>query len=303
MAYTSYLQLSEASAYGVSDATAGQLNAASRLIDVALGRPEGLLWTPDGNGTPAYMTNKTASRSYQVPAGVAPGASVVITIPNAQFSFQQVGEVVILDAASPSLCEACVITATTASTLTLANVQFTHAANVTADFGLVIAEQAKMRRGAQMVHASRFPIAQILSGFNRYGFGKPPGQISDRIGYADVMLGIAVGIGGPPGWTQLDPTQWDVNEETGEILVLPYFSESGHLELRLRYVAGWSAATLPTQIKQAVANIVRSVIDTPFSANMKLLKAGDSTMERFSPSVIDTDTWALIQPYRVMAIR
>src|ERR1700691_5650267 len=118
MAYTSYIQSSEVATYGVSDATASQLSAASLLVDGELLRPEGLLWTPDGNGMPAYMTNKTSSRSLKIPAGVAPGSSVVITIPFTQFSFQQVGEVVILDAASQTLCEACVITATSGTTLT-----------------------------------------------------------------------------------------------------------------------------------------------------------------------------------------
>jgi hypothetical protein len=300
MVYTSYILPTDVAAYGVSDVAPEQLTAASRMVDAALLRPEGLLWTPDGNGMPAYMTNKTPSRSYIIPAGISPGTSVVLTIPNAKFSFQQVGEVLILDAANPSLCEACVITATAGNTLTLANVQFTHAANATADFGLVVAEQAKMRPGAQIVHTSRFPVAQILSGFSRFAPPKPPRQISDRLGYADLLLATAPGVNGPPGWTQLDPTQWDVNEENGEILVSPYFMQSGHLEIRMRYVAGWSISAIPGQIKQAVANIVRSSVDTPFSGNVKLLKSGDGTVERFRDTALDSDTITLLQPYKVV---
>ena len=136
-----------------------------------------------------------------------------------------------------------------------------------------------------------------------YAFGKLPRQLTDaRYGFEALLIADVIGLSGPPAWTRLDTTQWDINYNTGAILVLPYFLQTGLLEVRLRYVAGWSLANLPADIKQAVTNIVRSAIDMPFSSNMKLLKAGDATMERFSPSTLDADTKALLQPYKLVRL-
>lgn len=303
MPFVPYVQPSEYSQYGISDATSAQVNAACMVINNYLARPEGLLWSPDANGMPAFMTNLSPARSFALPAQVNPGSNVAIIIPNAQFGYPNIGEVVILDAATSNLAEACVVTATTGNTLTLSAVQFTHAAGATLDFGRTLLDELPVRPGSPVVRANRFPLAQILCGFSRYAFGKPPPQLTNaRYGYEAFLLAETIGLSGPPAWTQLDTTQWDINYNTGAIMVLPYFLQTGLLEVRLRYVAGWALANLPADIKQAVANIVRSAIDMPFSSNMKLLKAGDSTMERFSPSVLDADTRALLQPYKLVRL-
>ena len=51
-------------------------------------------------------------------------------------------------------------------------------------------------------------------------------------------------------------------------------------------------------IKQATANIVRATIDSEMGGNVKMLKAGNAAIERFSASMIDADTQALLAPYR-----
>ncbi len=301
MVFTPYLAASEYPAYGISDAKPHQVNRACRTVNTYLGRPEGLLWSPDANGQPAYMTGLNPTLSFTGSA-LAPGTGVTLTIANATFGYQDVGEVVILDRATPGLTEACVVTAASGNTLTLAAVQFTHA-TPTVDFGLTILEEAPVKMGTPLVRASRFPVANLLCGFSRYSFGKLPRQITDyRYAYEAFLLADVIGLSGPPAWTQMDTTQWDINYNTGAVLVLPYFLQTGQLDVRLRYVAGWSQANLPADIKQAVANLVRSAIDTPFSANMQTIKSGDATLTRFGPSVIDGDTKALLQPYKIVRL-
>jgi hypothetical protein len=266
-------------------------------INGYLKRPEGLIWSPDANGMPAWMAAKTPSPSFSVPAPINPGSNVVVTIPNAQFGFQYVGEVVILDQANSSIAEACVVIATSGNTLTLQAVQFTHPASATMDFGLTIMDEKALPYNRPITRTSRTPLVRLLAGFGRYGLSRR-GQQAAGIEFIPTLLPIVQGFGGPPLWVPFDTSDCDVNFNTGEIwipsgLLLAYFSD-----VRLRYVAGWSLATLPTDIKQACANLVRAQIDNPFfNGNIKLAKSGDATLQRFGPESLDSDTKALLEPY------
>ena len=62
------------------------------------------------------------------------------------------------------------------------------------------------------------------------------------------------------------------------------------------YLAGWNTGNLPFAIKQAVANIINSAAE--MQGNVKLMKSGDATIERFAPGFIESDTAALLAPYR-----
>ena len=287
MTAVAYVQPSEYATYGIPDATAAQVTSASLIVNSYLKRPEGLVWSPDANGMAAWMAALNPTISYTAPSPISPGANVQVTIPNAQFGFQTVGEVAILDRANPSRAEACVVLSTTGSTLTLQSVQFSHAASATLDFGLTIMEEKPLPYNRPITRTSRTPVARMISGFGRYGYGRR-GQQAAGIEFIPTLLPIVQGFGGPPLWVPFDVTALDVNMNTGEMwvpsgLLLAYFSD-----VRLRYVAGWSTATLPTDVKQATASIVRGQIDTPFSANMKILKSGDGMMQRFGRKALTT---------------
>ncbi len=291
MPFTPYVASLEYALYGITDASPAQVANACRVVNSYLGRPEGLLWSPDANGQPAYMTNMSPTLSLTGPA-IAPGTGVTLTVPFARFGYQNTGDVVILDRATPGLTEACVVTIASGNTLTLANVQFAHPAP-TIDFGLTILEEMSGR-----VRLARSPVANVFCGFGRHGYGREMNRIGSGFDYFEELLVTNYGLNAVSGWNQLDTTLWDINYATGAVRTPPH----GHENIRLRYVAGWSQTNLPGDIKQAVANLVRSAIDTPFSANMKVLKAGDGTMERFGPSVMDADTKALLQPYKAVRI-
>ncbi len=291
MLFTPYIESQYYPLYGIGDANATQVASACRLVNSYLGRPEGLLWSPDANGVPAYMTNLTPTRSFTGPA-VSPGTGVVVAIPNAQFGYQSLGDVVILDRNTPHLTEACVVTAASGNALTLATVQFTHA-TPTVDFGLTLLEELSGR-----VRLPRSPVANIFCGFGRYGYGREMRRIGSGFDYFEELLVTNYGLNAVSGWQQLDTTLWDINDATGAVRMPPH----GYENVRLRYVAGWSHADLPGDIRQAVANIVRGAIDYAPGGGIKSLKSGDGAVEWFSPGSIDADTKALLQPYRAVRI-
>ena len=158
----SYIAPPEYECYGVSDASASQIFAASRRVDAHLGRPEGLLYSADANGLPAYMTGRTPSASYTLTTGLSAGSSKTVALPNAAFNGATVGEVVILDRTNPSACEACVVTAATGNSITLANVQFSHSSGATLEFGLTLAEDRTLYAGAYRLRPRPFARRKSL---------------------------------------------------------------------------------------------------------------------------------------------
>ncbi|MFO0906783.1 MAG: hypothetical protein U0835_00185 [Isosphaeraceae bacterium] len=292
MAFTPYLSPEEYADFGVPDATAAQVNRATRAVDAYLGRPEGLVWTPDAGGMPAYMANASPTMGLKGSA-VSPGADVTLTISNARFGYQDVGTVVVLDRADPDSCESCVVTAASGNTLTLANVQFAHAAP-TIEFGLTILEEMPGR-----VRLSRSPVVAVLAAFGRYGYGRYMRQLSGCPDDYEALLVTNYGQVSASGWSRLDLSTWDVNYATGAVRMPRDCGDSS----RIHYLAGWTQATLPGAIKQAVANMAAAMgdADRP-SGNVKLLKAGDATIEWFGAGSLDADTRSLLQPFRTVRL-
>lgn len=59
-----------------------------------------------------------------------------------------------------------------------------------------------------------------------------------------------------------------------------------------------SYSFVPPDIEQAVIELVSAMWDTDIGGNIKLMKAGDATIERFGPSVVSQDVLTLLQPYK-----
>jgi hypothetical protein len=293
-----YLAPAEFASYGIPDASSAQVNAACSLVDTFLLRPEGLIWVPDADGMPAYMQAKSPTLSYAIPA-LDPGDNIAITIPNARFGPQNIGEVVIIDRATPEMTEACVVVATSGNTITLSSVRYSHAAAALMEFGLTLFEELPVPSRRTTVRLSRTPIARLLCGFGRYGYGRRSQQFAGPDINTNLLAYVGA-FGGPPLWTQFPIGETDINLNTAEVwippgLLLAYFSD-----VRLHYVAGWSQANLPVAIKQAVANLVDAASQNNLGGNIKTLKAGDGTVTRFAATAIDDDTKALLQPYRAL---
>ena len=198
---------------------------------------------------------------------------------------------------SPVSTEASIVTEACGNTLTFQAVQFAHAASAKMDFGMTILQELPVPSKRTTVRVSQSPLVRLMSGFGRYGYGRRSDQFAGPSINTNLLAYVAA-FGGPPMWTQFPVEETDINTTTGEVWIPPGLLLAYFTDVRLRYVAGWSQANLPPDIKQAVANIVRAAIDSPLAGNIKMMKTGDTTVERFAASAIDADTKALLQPYK-----
>ncbi len=299
-----YLQGADLAAFGVPNASQAQIQQASSQIDVFLQRREGLLWAPDANGSPCYMLGLPAALSLSLAAAIAPGKNVVTQLVGPTGGLQ-VGSVLIADAATANLTEALVVTAITGQQVTFANVQFAHTQAAPLGFGQTIVEQRTMPQDRPLTMLAKTPVMSVLSGVGRYGYMRR-GQ--DAVGSMDTynLLAVMAKFGGPPSWEFWTPQSNSIDPQTGQIWVPAGVLLAYYTEVRMHYVAGWTYASLPADIKQACANIVNNITATAgMPATMQRLQAGETTMQRFpqqpgalSSLVLDDDTKALLGPYR-----
>jgi hypothetical protein len=300
-----YLQPNDLSTYGVDDATPDHIRRASRLIDGFCRRARwGLTWVPDAVGNPCYMAGASPDLVWTSSAAIEPGTNVVVAVTGPTLYPEIIGRPVVLDAATPTLCEAPVITAIntpTNGTITLGAVANAHASNTQLQGGRQIFEERNLPQDRSLARVAHWPIQRVLSGLGRYSYGRRSQQVEGN--YSEFnLLAILQQFGGPPAWVPLDTQQLGVNPTTGELwipagLLLAYYSD-----VRLHYVAGWSPQTLPDPIKQACANIIgalREVRGTPLVSSLfRSAKAGDTALERIADIAIDAETRELLTPFR-----
>lgn len=301
---SAYLLDADLATYGVPSATPQQIAQASTIIDGYLERPEGLVWTPDASGLPAYMAAKSPTMSFTLPAHIAPGQNVVVPFPAAAAGISDlIGEVFVLEKANPSNCEAVVVAGTDNinGTITLARVMFSHGTGATMDAGLYIMEERPIASKRSQTRVSRYPIVRLVSGLGRYSYGRRSDQVAGLYNDTNLLAAIQT-FGGPPQWISFDVSQASISVATGEIwvpagLLLAYYSE-----VRLRYLAGFPAASVPDTVKQACANIINMIgsfnyADAPPA--FKVVQAGGTRLERWNDSMLDADTKALLEPLRL----
>lgn len=292
-----YIQSADYATYGLPGATtAAQVTQASALIDAYLYRPEGLLWAPDGTGAPCYMSGLAPTFTMTAAAGVSAGANVVAPL-TGPASMLQAGDVLVLDRATPSLTEACVIASITGNTATLKNVLFSHAPNVTLDAGLLIEEQRSLSEYRPITFASKTPLQRVVSGTGRYAYGRRGSADNFNMDQFNLLAAVSQ-FGGPPIWEVFSASNVGIDSPTGQVwipagVMLAYYSE-----VKLRYVAGFQYANLPSAVKLACAGLVQALTNNLALGAIKSYKAGDTAIEKFIDSVIDSDTRHSLNPYR-----
>jgi hypothetical protein len=96
----------------------------------------------------------------------------------------------------------------------------------------------------------------------------------------------------------VDVSHVSVSPTTGEVWVPPGAINAVFSDVRLRYVAGYSAANLPGAIKAATSTAVQSAQNFPeLVGNLKSLQAGGSKIERFADTLLDAGTQATLQSF------
>lgn len=286
--------------YGVPLTSQAHVIRASLLIDHYLRRPEGCVWAPDANGQPAYMTAATPSLVYSTSMPILAGKSVVVQLPNYSGDTDSlIGEVVILDRLVQGLTEACIVQAEQADQVTLTNVQFDHLGTslpVTLEFGMTICEEISMPNQRSVAQLQQWPVANIMSGLGRYGYGRRTDQ---NLGffYDANLLSTLSAFGGPPAWTPFTVAASSLNPRTGDLWVPAGTLLAYYTDIKMRYCAGWPANNLPPQIKVACASIVHAMAASPMGPQIRRFNAGKVSVDRFADTVLDPDIKSMLRPY------
>ncbi len=278
--------------------TQAQVTAASNLIDVYLKRPEGLVWVPDATGAPGWMAAPTPSLTLTGIGPIPPGTNVIVPVTGG-ISAITVGDVLILDAENGAIAEPCTVISMTAApaTVTLQTVLFTHTGAVPMDKGRVIKQHKFMPAGRPLTVLAYTPIARLLAGQGRYGYGRRGDASRYQVDEFNLLASLSH-FGGPPVWEFFPITNTGVDAQSGQVwlpagVMLAYYSETN-----IWYVAGFSAANLPSEIKTACAQIIMAKTAIPQMGNVKSYKAGDTAIAMAASSFLSDDVKMLLEPYR-----
>jgi hypothetical protein len=294
-----YISQTELGQYGVVRVPSIYLDRASTLIDSVLHRVEGLTWMPDANGWPCYQARLTPRLTLTFQNPILPGVNVVVPVPGSIDVNPDglTGEVIILDRLLTDKVEACVITASSADSITLAKVQFSHSNPVTADFGMVVTEQKTLAEGRPTTHLGAWPIARVHSCCGRYNYGR---RSSDTYGVQQdySLLTILGQFSTTPSW-QIFPVQTtSFDTQTGHIWIPSGIWNAYYSEVNIRYVSGWSQSNVPELIKQAVAALASGMQNNMLPGNITSYKAGDTAITRAAGTILDADTLRNLSAFR-----
>lgn len=294
-----YLQSGDYAAYGLASSTAASdVAAASNLIDAFLQRPEGVLWTADGNGLPCFMSRADVAYSLTAPGAIAAGSNVVVPVTMGMVTPDTVGEVLILDRATPAKTEACVVSAIGAGSITLKSVGFSHNAGAILEAGLVILEERALPANRAVTRVSRGPVARMIALDGRYAYGRRSQQQAGVFAEPSILASVQA-LGAPPVWYPVDVNNVSISQSSGEVWVPPGILIANFSDVRMRYVAGWPSTGVPDKIKAACAAVVLQLQETPeLTGSIKSYAAGGTKIERFADSQLDASTRASLLKFQ-----
>ena len=291
-----YLQHTEYLTYGVPNTSPDKVKEASGYIDGWLRRPEGLIWSPDSAQNPAFMAALAPTYELTLAAPVAPGTNVVANVTGPLMAVGP-GDALIADRANANDTEAVVVVAKTGNTITLSNVTYHHDGGALLEAGLVITERKHMPKNRPIMQVKRCPVQRVLSGKGRYAYsrrGDSPSGNTDEFN----LLAVYSTFGGPPAWEVFNPASTEFDTRTGELWIPAGIMLAYYTEVEVTYVAGFSAAGLPSQVKEVCAKLIRTLANDPEIGPAKSYRAGDTAIEKFADTMISGDMATLLAPYR-----
>lgn len=297
MGPSNYIAPGEYTAYGLpAGTTADQVSTASVYVDAHLKRPEGLVWQADSTGNPCCMLAPAPSLSFSLSAPIAPGQNVVASV-SGPLGGLQVGDALIADRSTDNTREALSIVSTAPGQITFSKVLNAHGSGTALDADLCITEQRYLPKNRPIVVLGRSPIQRIISGTGRYAYprrGDAGASNTDDFN----LLAVYDTFGGPPAWEVFKPEATEFDARTGQVWVPAGIMLAYYTEIRIRYVAGFSAAAIPTQIKLATAKLVKVLANDPDLGPVKSYRAGDTAVQLFANTLISGDLADMLKPYR-----
>ena len=303
-----YLQSGDYATFGLpSSTTAAQVNQASTLLDGYLGRPDGLVWMPGGDGQPCYMSSRNPDIALIATASFGPGQQCVVPV-SGPIQAIQIGDCVTIDRTNTELTEAVQIVGIdyVANTVTLGTmaavgpngVVFAHAEGALLERGLQIEETFDVPKNRPLVQLNYCPVIRVVGGTGRYGYGRRADDAAVSIDDFNLLASLQK-FGGPPAW-EIWPanTAAGVEPNTGNLwipagVMLAYYSE-----VSIRYVAGFAQANIPSVIKMATAQLITAMVNNPIWGNVKSMQAGGSRVEFLTASSFSADVQRMLAPYR-----
>lgn len=305
-----YLTSGDLVNFGVSNASTPQIIQASVLLDGYLGRPDGLTWTPGGDGQPCFMASRNPDIVLTAGAAFGPAQQIVVPVTGA-IQALQIGDCVTIDRANPTITEAVQIVGIdyTNKTITLGTMQaigpngviFAHASGALLERGLQIEQTKDVPKNRPLIQLDYCPVVRVIGGSGRYGYGRRADDNAINIDDFNLLASLQK-FGGPPAW-EIWPanTAAGVEPNTGNLWVPAGVMLAYYSEVSIRYVAGFAAGSIPDVVKMACAQLVTALGNSEGMGNAKLLQAGGSKVEFFTSSVLSADVMAMLQPYRANA--
>jgi hypothetical protein len=133
----------------------------------------------------------------------------------------------------------------------------------------------------------------------RYGTGRRGDGAYDAY-EIQTLATIASVFGGPPDWTAIDTALTDIFPNTGEVWVPAGIYQTHYTELDVAYTAGY--VTIPDAVKAACSILALSIGNT-LGPGIKMIKAGDRTIQGMGNTYMTDDVAAMLEPYRVRTLR
>lgn len=292
-----YLLADERVNYGVPNATTPQIQQASILVDAHLKRPEGLEYIANSvDGSPVCMFAKTPSATFTVAGGLATGTDVVATL-SGPLQMLKKGAALTVDKSAVTKAETLLVKSVNGATVTFERVLYAHTAPATLEAGLLIDESKHLASGRGVMLMARTPVVQFFSVEGRYGptrrgnYPFPHGMDFDLVQIASQFSPQGV-------WEQVNLAQLDFQPDTGEVWLPAGMLMAPFTEVRVGYVAGFRREHIPSQIKQVVANLIQNQAASPLAGNVKLIRAGDTQIERFLATVMGQDELKELESFR-----
>jgi hypothetical protein len=235
---------------------------------------------------------------------IGPGQNVSMVVTGPLLNLQ-IGDVLILDRMNSSLTEACMVNAISGNlpgplTAGLQSVIFAHGAACTMEYGLVITEQRIMPKDRPLTRLSRVPAVNVLGGTGRYGYGRRGDAGNYNVDDFNLLAALSK-FGGPPAWEIWQPANCGIDVETGQLWVPAGIMLAYYSEVKVRYVSGFTYATLPSEVKMACALVIQAMTMNPIYGNVKSLKTGETLIENFSATNLSEDVKRMLRPWTVQA--
>ncbi len=149
----------------------------------------------------------------------------------------------------------------------------------------------------------KWPIASVISGQGQLGY--PRRGSANRFAYDQLysLLPPVAQFGGPPIWQQFNLASNSYDPNTGRCWISSSIYLQFYTQVRIYYNAGWTYLSLPSQIKQACANIANTLSNSVgLLPIFKTIKQGDTSVTRFgnnpyANTQIDGDTQKMLDPF------